>query len=627
MIIENDEKKLLFAIKTIPLCVFLFIAIIGTVIVLYVHKTNFNNEINKVKNVYLKSEKEFVKQEIIKIHNNIQNEKELTEEKLKINIKDKVYEAYSIVNNIYKQNNTKSQKEIIKMATDSLRDVRFNDNRGYFFMYKMDGTTLLLPTKKSLEGTNLIDLKDAKGTYSVKSLRDLSRDKGESFFTWWWYKPNQNKYQSKKIGFVKYFKPLDCFIGTGEYVEDFEETIKRSITNRLSTYRYGKEQYIFIFNEKGTVLAHRDINTIGTNNLSDKNTNDIHATYDIISTNEDKGKFLTYAFKKAGDNVETQKISYVKQFKEWKWMIGSGFYTDDLRLLVEEKTRELTRENESQMKTIMIFAMVIALVVIILSLLLSYVIKKRFEDYKSKVQSKDKLIFQQSKMAAMGEMLENIAHQWRQPLSVITTGASGIKIEKEYNLLTDEHLESSLDNIIESADHLSQTVDDFRNFYKEDRIQSKFKIEDAINKAIQLVHSKFKNKDIEIVKEISDIEVLGFKNELIQVIINILNNTRDVFDSVDVEKKVILISIEKINENAIIKFCDNGCGVEEENLTELFNHKFTTKSEDTGTGIGLYMSKLIVEKVGGTIEVQNTEFIYEEIECKGAEFIITLPLT
>jgi len=626
MIIEEYEKKLLFAIKIIPVSIFLLIAIISTIVVLYVHKINYNNEIDKVRNIYLKSEKELLRQEVIKLHNNITNEKELTEEQLRINIKEKVYEAYSIVNNIYNQNSHKNKKEIIKMVTDSLRDIRFNDDRGYFFMYKMDGTTLLLPTRVDLEGKNLLNLKDAKGSYSIQNLRDLSLKKGESFYTWWWYKPNESNYQSKKIGFAKYFKPLDCFIGTGEYVNDFEETIKKSITKRLSTYRYGKNQYVFIFDEKGTVLSHMDKNRIGTNNLNEKNTNDIYATYDIVNVNDEKGKFLTYTFKKNSDFTETRKVSYVKKFKDWKWIIGSGFYTDDLKILIEKKKEELTKENESQIKTILIFAFSIGILIIVLSLFLSYVIKKQFEEYKQNAKDKDRLLFQQSKMAAMGEMLENIAHQWRQPLSVITTCASGIKMQKEYNLLTDENLINSVDNIMESAEHLSQTVDDFRNFYKDDKVKAKFKIINAINKSIQLVQSKYKSQNIQIITNTSDLEVVGLKNELIQVIINILNNARDVFESIEIEEKIIIISVEKIDGNAVIKFCDNGGGVAQENLEKIFTQKFTTKSDADGTGIGLYMSKLIIEKANGIIKVKNKEFIYEDKKYIGAEFTIILPL-
>ncbi len=626
MLIQEDEQKLLLSIKIIPLILFLLMAIIGTSVVLYIHKTNFNNEINKVKTTYLTSEKEYLKQEIIKVRNNIINEKELTEETLKINIKEQVNQAYAIINNIYNQNQTKSKKEIVNMAKDALRDIRFNDNRGYYFMYKMDGTTLLLPPRKDLEGKNLIKMKDAKGVYAIKNMRDLTRKKGESFYTWWWYKPNQNKYQSKKIGYARYFKALDCFVGTGEYVEDFEGMIKKSIAKRLSTYTFGKDSYIFAFDKDGTILSHIDQKKIGTNNLNEKNTNDVYATYDILSASTQEGAFINYSFKKIGEDIETKKISFVLKYPDWDWTIGSGFYTDDLTLLIETKKRELIKQNESQVHTIILIALFVSVIVVLLSLLLSYTIKEKFESYKGKVRHKDKLLFQQSKMAAMGEMIENIAHQWRQPLSIITTATTGLKVQKKFDLITDESLDNGLNNIHESADYLSQTIDDFRNFYKDDKLKVLFDISSTLDKALHLLESKLKNKKIDIVLDIEDIEILGYQNELIQVFMNILNNSRDALDELPIVKKIICIESEKIKDTVIIRFFDNAGGIDEQILPKVFDHKFTTKIEQNGTGIGLYMSRLIIEKVGGSITVENKEFKHEEIDYKGAEFVVTLPL-
>ena len=626
MLIQEDEKKLLLSIKIIPLIVFLLMAITATSVVLYIQKTNFNNEIDKVKNRYLTNEKEYLKQEIFKIRNNIINEKKLTEETLKTNIKGKVNQAYSIINNIYNQNQNKSENEIINIVKDALRDIRFNDNRGYYFLYKMDGTNLLLPPRRDLEGQNFINFKDAKGKYTIRDMRDLTRKNGESFYTWWWYKPNQNKYQSKKIGYVRYFKSLDCFVGTGEYVKDFEGVIKKSIAKRLSTYTYGKDLYVFTLAKDGTILSHIDQKKIGTNNLNEKNTNDVYATYDILNASTEDGAFVNYSFKKIGEEIETKKISFVLKYKDWDWTIGSGFYTDDLSLLIEEKKKELINENDSKVNTIILIALVVSIIVVLLSLLLSYTIKEKFEGYKTKVRNKDKLLLKQSKMVAMGEMIENIAHQWRQPLSIITTATTGLKVQKEFDLITDKSLDIALNNIHESADYLSQTIDDFRNFYKDDKIKVLFDISMTIEKALHLLESKSKKNKLDIVQDIEEIKILGYQNELIQVFMNILCNAIDALEELSILKKIIFINSETIKDTVIIRFYDNAGGIEDKILPKIFDHKFTTKAEQNGTGIGLYMSKLIIEKVGGSITVHNKEFQYEEIEYKGAEFIITLPL-
>ncbi|MGB5867981.1 MAG: HAMP domain-containing sensor histidine kinase, partial [Arcobacteraceae bacterium] len=309
---------------------------------------------------------------------------------------------------------------------------------------------------------------------------------------------------------------------------------------------------------------------------------------------------------------------------EWDWTIGSGFYTDDLNMIIEQKTKELTRKNDDNIRTIIIIFCVLIIIVILLSLLLSYAIKQRFEHYKTKVKEKDQLLFQQSKMAAMGEMIENIAHQWRQPLSIISTASSGLKVQQEYSMMTKELLNNGLDNISESVEYLSQTIDDFRNFYKEDKLKKSFNVSQTIQKAIHLLHSRFKKKNIELVVQKSEVELYGLQNELMQVFMNILNNARDVLENMELERKLIFVNVKKLENSIKISFYDNGNGVDEEIISKLFDYKFTTKEQQNGTGVGLYMSKLIVEKSGGTIEVHNKEYEYQGKNYKGAEFIITL---
>ncbi|MEA3383841.1 MAG: PAS domain-containing sensor histidine kinase [Campylobacterota bacterium] len=243
------------------------------------------------------------------------------------------------------------------------------------------------------------------------------------------------------------------------------------------------------------------------------------------------------------------------------------------------------------------------------------------------IKEKDEALFEQSKMASMGEMLENIAHQWRQPLSVITTASSGIKLQKDYDMLTDEMLLNSCDQITNSAQHLSDTIDDFRDFYKDNKKKEVFNIKDSINKAIELLASKFKNRNIEVIVNTDDLDINGHKNELIQVFMNILNNSKDVLDEKEQKKKLILISTKKTEHNIVISINDNGGGIPQNIIPKIFDHKFTTKGSTDGTGIGLYMSKLIIEKAQGRIVASNTKFEYEGDKYTGAYFAITLPLS
>jgi len=241
----------------------------------------------------------------------------------------------------------------------------------------------------------------------------------------------------------------------------------------------------------------------------------------------------------------------------------------------------------------------------------------------AKLTENERMLIQQTKMAQMGEMLENIAHQWRQPLSMITTSASGLKAQKEFGILDEQLLNEGLDNITASATHLSHTVDDFRNFYKDDKVLREFLIESTIKKSIKLLSSKLRNKNILILEDYEEIVFNGYENELIQVFINILNNARDELIKKQDQIRLVKIIVKKVDSKIIISFHDNAGGIPDEILANIFQSHFTTKDEDDGTGIGLYMSKMIIENMQGVIESSNEEIEYKGVKYIGAKFTIT----
>ena len=240
---------------------------------------------------------------------------------------------------------------------------------------------------------------------------------------------------------------------------------------------------------------------------------------------------------------------------------------------------------------------------------------------------KDRLLSQQQKMVSMGQMIENIAHQWRQPLSLITTSVSGLKIKKILGELDDDFFDKTLDSIMIKSQYLSNTIDDFRYFFKPQREKIDFYLENCCNKTIDLVHANFLEKDIKITCKVDDIKVNGYETELIQVLINLLNNSKDALESFELkdEAKLIFIDIFRINEKAIIQIKDNAGGIEEQILDKIFEPYFTTKHQTQGTGIGLYMCQEIINKhMNGSISITNTEFKYNHRVYKGTLAVIIL---
>ncbi|MGB0989428.1 MAG: PAS domain-containing sensor histidine kinase [Halarcobacter sp.] len=236
-----------------------------------------------------------------------------------------------------------------------------------------------------------------------------------------------------------------------------------------------------------------------------------------------------------------------------------------------------------------------------------------------------KLIESQSKLASMGEMIGNIAHQWRQPLSAISTLASGIRVKKEVGEISNEDLDKDLQAIVTSTKLLSNTIDDFRNYYSKDKHIKEFKIEDTLNNVLSLISANLDNKEIELIFSIDDVSINSYENELIQVLLNILNNAKDALLERETPR-YIFITIKKQKENVLIEIYDNAGGIKKDIISRVFEPYFTTKFKSQGTGIGLYMTKNIIDSnLKGKIEVENKSFTYDNQKFKGALFKIKLP--
>lgn len=238
------------------------------------------------------------------------------------------------------------------------------------------------------------------------------------------------------------------------------------------------------------------------------------------------------------------------------------------------------------------------------------------------------LSVQEDKLLMMGGMFENIIHQFKQPLNAINTEATGLKFQKEIGLLDDATFLESLDNIVQSTKYLSDTIDDFRDFLKEDRIKEYFHVKKVIEQIESIIKPLLNAKGIVVEKFFTreTIEINGFPREFSQVIINILNNAKDAILSNNNYDKIIRINVDETETNVIVTISDNGGGIPHDVLPHIFKSHFTTKSDSGGTGIGLCMSESIIkEHFNGKIEAKNSSIFYNEKEYNGASFIIDVP--
>ena len=242
-------------------------------------------------------------------------------------------------------------------------------------------------------------------------------------------------------------------------------------------------------------------------------------------------------------------------------------------------------------------------------------------------EEQEQMLLRQCRMANMGEMLDSIAHQWRQPLMHINSilmnmdsALESIEEGKGGNKGTNKgdkkkYLENKIDDVASLTSHMSQTIEDFRDLFKIESEQTEFPLDLAINDVLVLMKNSF--KDIELIKQIeSDLSITGYRGELIQVIIILLSNAVEALNIRQVKEKKISIKIESHNEKISIITEDNAGGISSENINSIFDPYFTTKEQSGGTGLGLYIAKIIIEqKMGGNIAVSNTE--------TGVRFLLT----
>lgn len=392
---------------------------------------------------------------------------------------------------------------------------------------------------------------------------------------------------------------------------------------------------IILLNEKGDYLVHHD----NTKNWSFYNN----------KKNALENEFNIYTKYILKDNLIQNKKFISKNL---------DFETPEkLKILVQFKNEYLVRNQKEKLNQYMIVSFIIVLLSLLMSILFSKYLKKLFfilkdtkklnvllgnkvhektkelqelnENLEHKVREeiqknkeKEEQLFAQAKLAAMGDMIGNIAHQWRQPLSLISTNASGIKLRHQFGQFDYEELPVHMDKIVEKTQYLSETIDTFRNFLTEGKEYKDIVLQDSINMALDIVYSSLQDNFIKLennINKLSPININTISGELSEVIINVINNAKDVIIDKEVDDAYIKVNLIHLNKKIVISIEDNGGGIPDDIMPRIFEPYFTTKHKTQGTGLGLHMSyKIITDSLMGRIYAQNTD--------DGAKFFIELPL-
>ncbi len=327
---------------------------------------------------------------------------------------------------------------------------------------------------------------------------------------------------------------------------------------------------------------------------------------------EAKGKLIDEIFKIFNSSTKKEVTTPIKKVLEEGIIVGlangTGLRSKDGSIyIIEDSAAPIKNKKEEIIGVVLVFHDVTGQ-----------------EKTREQLQLNEKMLILQSKQASMGDMLENIAHQWRQPLSAITTAASGMKVEKEFDKLDDENFYKNIDAIINNSNNLSKTLDNFRDFFKPNNEKVLLNLNDIINNALNILSSKIENNNIKVIKNCENIVMKSFSSELLQIFVIFLSNSIEAF-SKNKKEKLIFIDTSRSDTDILIIVKDNANGVEEGILERIFEPYFTTKHKSQGKGIGLFMvTEIITKHMNGEILASNKTFSYKHKSYKGLELVIKL---
>jgi len=415
-----------------------------------------------------------------------------------------------------------------------------------------------------------------------------------------------------------------------------EKKLKKEIIDWIQKIRYGTNGYVWIHNTSHILIAHsyreQSIGRDDTNNTDATGTK-IFQQFIKIAKTQKNGGYIEYFWAKPKSKENRKKIGFVKLYKDWNWVIGTGLYIDDIEKSIAKRKLRLKEKIDQHVKIILFIALILMIVFGIISYFVSQYIVQIFTSYQEKVlkkeqalkefntmlttrineaveetKRKDQALLHQSRLAQMGEMISMIAHQWRQPLSEI----SGIFMEMEtaskFNKADKSFILRESKDGNRLIEYMSKTIDDFRDFFKPSKSKELFALSSSCFEAATLSKATLKSNHIHLDIQVKkDVKIKGYPSEYAQVILNLILNAKDVLIERKITNPIITIIVDKKDNASLVSLSDNGGGIDEKIIHKIFEPYFSTK-KSSGTGLGLYMSKIIIENnMDGKIDVKNQD--------------------
>ena len=492
----KKENFILLIIKYTPLLFVVFFAIIGISVVTSQHNSNLQKEQTNIQKEYLELHKNLTKINIQTVNRYIQTTIDDSEKYLQKDLHQKIDNIYNLAMNIYKKNkDTLSKKQIITQIKNAVEPIRYADGNGYFSIHYMDGINILQPINKDFEGTSVLNRKDSRGSYPVQEAINIAKTKGEGFFNWHYYKPNNRTKEFKKFGIVKKFEPYNLIITTAIFEEDFQNQLKQRILDHLKILEYKDKGYVFVLNKNAKVLLTKP------HKLHENVEPFFIKEFKKFINSKEKDIYINYKYNDFKN--EYTKISYLLKIDSFDWVVGTGFNLNNLNLLIENKNNELNEEYDKKLKNILIVSFIVIVILLLLSILFSKYLEKIFYTYKNQLMEQESRKFELIK-EELSNILDNV------PMMFIykDTHNNILRVNEEFAKMHNYTVEE-LRNV-PSKDVFPLT---YKKYYKDDLEIIKTK-----KAKIGMIQS-YMIEDKEVTVETSKIPILNENGEVINIVL------------------------------------------------------------------------------------------------------------
>jgi nitrogen fixation/metabolism regulation signal transduction histidine kinase len=457
-----------------------------------------------------------------------------------------------------------SQEVLINRTSEFILSQKIGQS-GYMFVFDKDKKMLIHPL---YSGKSFAKVKNPdRDTYLLDEFITASKSTNEIIYKWNRL-DDKKRYIHDKVAYIAYIEELGWYVCASAYLDDLKED-GRVIQDKILMISFGiLILSLFVIYYLYIVLV-APIKRLAFVALEVKSGNvSIRSKID----RDDEIGSLSKDIDGMIDSLENQIVTLDKA--------------------VESRTQELEDLNQN--------------------------LQNMVDEEVEKNRQKDKLLLKQSRQAAMGEMIGMIAHQWRQPITTIGMTADNMILDIELSTVDENKFKENLELVLNHTQYLSKTIDDFRNFFKPFNAKEKIKVEQAIDSSYEIIGKSLENNNIKFTKNIdSNRELLIYKNELIQVFLNIIKNSQDAYIERNIQNREITVHTHEDKDNIYIDISDHAGGIEKQIIEKIFEPYFSTKTQKQGTGIGLFMVQSIIqEHLHGTISVKNID--------SGIMFSITL---